>query len=369
MPQKQIATKSFQKLIDWYQKNQRDFLWRRNPQPYWVWLAEVMSQQTQMTTLVRYFHRFITRFPTIADLAQASEHDVLKLWAGLGYYSRARNLKKTADIIYANYLLKHKTWPTEYEQWLALPGIGEYTAAAIVAQCFNKKVAVWDGNVLRVMARLTNTPAAHTKEFKLQSLQQLNQFIQHYDPSLFNQAMMELGATICSKNQPSCSVCPLNKNCLSYINKTVKMVPAKKIRAQSIQINAKVLIEYRVNKSNKIEFLLYQRSKPNWFAGLWDFNSELGGEKHKTIELIDRQKIKSSQQSVIVRHHITKHKIELRGYVTKISQTPKTPGLTQWVELDDLLDQNQSTVALATTAHKILKEILKNKNVIGESNV
>ena len=194
-------------LIAWYERVHRDLPWRRTSDPYRVWVSEIMLQQTRAQAVVPYFERFLDRFPTVDALAAAHEEDALALWSGLGYYSRARNLVRAARTIHAA-----GAFPDDRAGLRALPGVGDYTAAAIASIAFGRPHAVLDGNVLRVVARVENDAAeigsARTRE-RFRAIAQA--WLDPLRPGAFNQALMELGATVCLPKNPRCSACPLSR--------------------------------------------------------------------------------------------------------------------------------------------------------------
>ncbi len=218
--------------MDWYGVHARTMPWRVPPQahatgirpdPYRVWLSEVMLQQTQVATVRDYFHKFVSLWPSVHDLAAADLEDVLKAWAGLGYYSRARNLKKCADVLVADY---GGTFPTTFEALKKLPGIGDYTASAIASIAFGEIVPVIDGNVERVMSRhrKIDTPFPNAKP---EAKALLHDFLPDKSPGEFAQAMMDLGATICSPKRPACSLCPIYDDCIAFANGNPENYPYK----------------------------------------------------------------------------------------------------------------------------------------------
>ncbi len=239
------------KLLNWYKKNSRDLPWRRSQDPYYIWLSEIMLQQTQVITVIDYYKRFVERFKTVTDLALAEELEVLKYWEGLGYYSRARNLHKCAKEIVSRY---GGHFPTKYQDLLALPGIGPYTAGAIASIAFNEKVPAVDGNVMRVYSRVfcldcdISDPKSRLV-FEKKVMETMPDDARH-----FNQAIMELGAMICTPKTPKCTLCPLKKECkanrlgsqLLYPIKSKK--PVKKHEQVFVFIfcfNGKIMIEKR----------------------------------------------------------------------------------------------------------------------------
>src|SRR5216684_5503580 len=198
-------------LLAWFRQFQRDLPWRQTKDPYRIWLSEIMLQQTRVAAAIPYYERFLKRFPDIHALASAPEEEVLCLWSGLGYYSRARNLQKAAQQIVA----KHGgQFPTRLDEALALPGIGNYTAAAILSIAFGEKLAVLDGNVARVLARLGAIRGDLRESRRWQELQETaERLLEPKSPCDWNQAMMELGATLCTPKSPQCLLCPVAQAC------------------------------------------------------------------------------------------------------------------------------------------------------------
>lgn len=218
-------------LIAWYLQNKRDLPWRHTVDPYPIWLSEIMLQQTRVAQGMPYFFAFTTAFPTVFDLANASEEQVLKLWQGLGYYSRARNLHKTAQIVAFE---RNGIFPDNYKELLQLKGIGEYTAAAIASFSYNEAVPVVDGNVFRVLARYFDIEtdianASAKKEFAALAYE----LMPKDNPAIFNQAMMEFGAIQCIPKNPDCSICVLNSGCLALKLNKVNQLPVKSKKAKA----------------------------------------------------------------------------------------------------------------------------------------
>ena len=212
-------------IIAWYKNNFRDLPWRKTQDPYKIWLSEIILQQTQIVQGLGYYERFISQYPDIQALANAEQASVLKLWQGLGYYSRARNLHKTAQIIVNQYNGK---FPEDYPSILKLPGIGPYTAAAIMSFAFNQPFACLDGNVFRVLSRIygIESPIDDGKS-RPQFMAILDQWIQGQNPRIFNNAIMEFGALMCKPDLPKCHECPLSIDCFAYKNNAVKSFPVK----------------------------------------------------------------------------------------------------------------------------------------------
>jgi A/G-specific adenine glycosylase len=336
-------------LLAWYGKNKRDFPWRRDPNPYWVWLAEIMSQQTVMAALVPYFHRFIEKFPSVDQLARASEDEVLAAWTGLGYYSRARNVHKTSKI------LAERGFPRSAAEWLELPGVGPYTAAAIASQCFGESVPVWDGNVTRVCSRLDARSDAHSSAFRVEMTETLARRMGGRDASAFNQAMMELGATVCTPRSPACGVCPLAGACAARARGEAEAFPPPKPRKAAVELKCRVWVCVRQGKLGA-EVYLERRSDENWFPGMWDFLSELGGASSPVRDV--RHAPSGKAESIgAVRHQITHHRISLDGL---LAGAPRKTGEGRWIPLEALTAENPP-VPLATTARKVLRAALRKR--------
>lgn len=218
-------------LARWYRSNRRPLPWRTDPSPYHVWLSEVILQQTRVDQGTAYWHRFVERWPTLADLAAATEGEVLKEWQGLGYYSRARNLRTAARQVMD---LHHGRFPDDPDRLRALKGVGDYTAAAIASICFGHPEAVVDGNVYRVLARVfgIHTPIDSTqgrREFK----DLATALLDHKHPGEHNQAVMELGALVCTPLRPRCEECPIEDRCVARASGTIAQLPVKQGRAKT----------------------------------------------------------------------------------------------------------------------------------------
>lgn len=212
-------------LLNWYLLNKRDLPWRNTSNPYIIWLSEVILQQTRVQQGLPYFLSFVNKYPTVKKLALAPNDEIMKLWQGLGYYSRARNMHTTAINIYSHY---NDIFPNNYNELLKLKGIGTYTAAAIASFAFNQKIAVVDGNVSRVLSRLFAIDEPVNSNSGKKIFEELaNSFLNLKEPALHNQAMMELGALICKPQNPLCHDCPLQNKCLAFIQQTQNDYPVK----------------------------------------------------------------------------------------------------------------------------------------------
>ena len=252
-------------LAHWYEAHKRELPWRSNPTPYYVWLSEIILQQTRVNQGFDYFVRFIERWPTLADLAQASEEEVLKMWQGLGYYSRARNLHKCARQVVELY---GGEFPADFEKLKKLQGIGNYTAAAIASIAFNLPYAVVDGNVYRVLSRLydIDTPINTDQGAKLFT-DLATSLLDSKKPGRHNQAMMEFGALQCVPKNPDCLQCPLQSHCLSFANGTVDERPQKE---KKLKVKTRYF-HYLVIRNHDNSVYLHKRSAKDIWQNLYDF--------------------------------------------------------------------------------------------------
>jgi A/G-specific adenine glycosylase len=254
------------RLIAWYQIHKRDLPWRHTRDPYAIWLSEVILQQTRVNQGMSYYHRFLELFPTVFDLAAASEDEVLKAWQGLGYYSRARNLHATAKHV-AHAL--GGVFPTTSSELKTLKGVGDYTAAAIASFSYGECVPVLDGNVQRVAARLMALEDPIDKpSTKTLMLEILNEWIDPRQPALFNQAIMEFGALQCTPQKPSCDICPLQVNCLAYEKGLQGTLPFKAGKTKVTDIWMYYFVAVHENK-----VLVRHRRHSGIWKGLYDFPS------------------------------------------------------------------------------------------------
>lgn len=254
-----------EKLINWYEQNKRDLPWRKTNNPYYIWLSEIILQQTRVDQGLPYYYKFTEAFPTVKKLASASEQEVLKLWQGLGYYSRARNLHTAAKTIVINH---NANFPTDYKTILSLRGIGEYTAAAIVSFAYNQPYPVVDGNVYRVLARIygIETPI-DTLEGKKSFYQLAQELIDKNNAATYNQAIMEFGALQCTPKKPNCVLCIFNANCNAFATETINNLPvkAKKIIQKNRFFNYLVITDLKNN------IYITKRTANDIWKGLYDF--------------------------------------------------------------------------------------------------
>ncbi len=267
------------KLLIWFDKNRRTLPWRENPKPYYVWVSEIMLQQTRVEAAKGYFIRFIKELPTVEELANADEEKLLKLWEGLGYYNRVRNLNKAAKMIMEQY---NGQVPDNYEQLLTLPGVGTYTAGAIASIAYNERVPAVDGNVLRITKRLSADFSDISKQKVVKEVEEQMKAIVPERAGDFNQALMDFGATVCIPNgRPLCEHCPLKECCEGYKQDVAMLLPVKPSKKpRRIEDKTIVLLEYDT------KLALNRREKKGLLAGMWELPNMEG--KLTVEELEDR---------------------------------------------------------------------------------
>lgn len=270
-------------LLTWYRAQGRDLPWRHSRDPYAIWISEIMLQQTQVKTVIPYYERWLACFPTVEKLAAASQQDVLKAWQGLGYYARARNLHRAAQLIVA---ACGGQFPTQLEEALKLPGIGRTTAGGILSSAFNQPTAILDGNVKRVLARLVALDQPPAKA--IAPLWQLSEhLLDEENPRDFNQALMDLGATVCTPKRPACLICPWRSHCRAYNLDMQNELPLTESR--SPLPHKKIGVAVIFNDDGLI--LIDRRRQEGLLGGLWEFP---GGkmEPGETVEACIQREIK-----------------------------------------------------------------------------
>lgn len=301
-------------LLEWYAHARRDLPWRRTRDPWCVLVSEVMLQQTRVAAVIPYYERFLARFPTPASLAAAPEEEVLALWAGLGYYGRARNLKRAAEAITAR-----GGFPKTAEEWRSLPGVGDYTAAAVASICFHEPCAVLDGNVIRVMARMSLERGDASSATVRQRLRELAQkMLDPRRPGDFNQALMELGATVCLPRHPKCVQCPLARHCRARAEGVAEQLPARTRRREPLKQELDLALVVRRGR-----VLLQRRGAGDGrLAGFWELpEAALLGEPGPR------------ELAGAFRHSITRHDYTVRVWRLRTDQAPA--GM-EWQRLETL---------------------------------
>ncbi|MBE0438879.1 MAG: A/G-specific adenine glycosylase [Gammaproteobacteria bacterium] len=324
-------------LVNWYdQHGRKDLPWQQSPTPYHVWLSEIMLQQTQVTTVVGYYQRFIDRFPDVISLAKANSDDVLALWTGLGYYARARNLHKSANIIVD---VHNGKMPTSLDHLTALPGIGRSTAGAIMALAHHQRYAILDGNVKRVLARyfaVEGWPGNKAVETTLWQL--ADSLLPDKRIANYIQAQMDLGATLCTRTKPRCCDCPLKQNCLSFIQGNPESYPFAKPK----KISPIRKTNWIIAQNPAGEILLEQRQASGIWGGLWTFPEF---ETTENIEVSCQNKLNISIKSIStekqIRHIFSHFKLDIRPYFVlcdpRSNQIAENKNLT-WYRINKALE-------------------------------
>ncbi|MBC7690787.1 MAG: A/G-specific adenine glycosylase [Methylotenera sp.] len=317
-----LALQALRSLATWFDRQKRVLPWRDEPTLYHVWISEIMLQQTQVITVLPYFQKFIRRFPTVESLAKASLDDVLLHWAGLGYYSRARNIHKGAQMIVAargaagGAGKKNSGFPKTREGWLEIPGVGNYTAGAILSIALDQPEAILDGNVERVLSRVRRVSRARgdtvfrSRLWTLSRATVTRAFDLGIAPSVTNQALMELGATVCTPRKPMCMLCPVSTVCQAFRQGDVENFPPKKKPKEWIKVQEQ--LHCLMDSEGRV--LLRKREKGEWRAGLWDLLDDLSprftSKDYEKIGFVDSK------------HVVTRHKIQRTTHVWKLKKVP-----------------------------------------------
>lgn len=328
-------------LLDWYERNARDLPWRFEQSPYRTWVSEIMLQQTQVETVIPYFERWMMIFPDVFVLAAADEQEVLSLWEGLGYYSRARNLHKAARIVAQDY---HGQLPQTADELDELPGIGPYTAAAVASIAFGQDIATVDGNIRRVFSRVFNLAAPLRSTESEKHIWELAEA--HLPPTRagqYSQALMDLGAMICTPKTPDCERCPVAEVCQARALGVVAERPVKKPRKKTPSLTVTAAVIHRDDT-----FLLAKRPPEGLLGGLWEFP---GGTLEKTDEDLPACLRREIQEELgadinvgrpfgIYRHAYTHFKIELHAFCCTLVDDREPQAIEcdefAWVTLDEL---------------------------------
>ncbi len=290
------------KLKIWYSENARNLPWRNTSNPYLIWVSEVILQQTRVAQGLPFYYNFITNFPTVKSLSEASEDEVLRVWQGLGYYSRARNMMKAAKMIVENH---NGIFPETLEELKKIPGIGNYTAAAVGSFAFNIRIPAIDGNVRRVASRLyglhepVGTPKSDVTIEKL-----LLTEMQHCPPDIFNQAMMEIGATVCKPKNPDCFICPFQDQCVAKAENLQKKLPVKKTKKAPKEVFLNYILIY-----SEGDTWLQKRPEDGIWKGLYEFpNLQSDKKENNTNPFVDwflNSKETEMHQQLTFKHQLT----------------------------------------------------------------
>jgi A/G-specific adenine glycosylase len=339
-------------LLAWFRRHPRSLPWRKSPDPYAIWVSEVMLQQTQVATVIPYYQRFLEAFPTVADLARAPLERVLKLWSGLGYYRRARHLHQAAKELVRRF---GGAFPRVYEQIRSLPGIGDYTARAVLSVAFDLPYTLLDGNVARVVARLAALEGnLHQLGFRRAVEAQLERLLSPRSPGDFNQALMELGQTLCLPRAPQCAACPVRSWCRGYKSGQPQLYPQPRPRraAESHYLAAAIL--RRGSRVGMVRGL-----GDGLLDDLWNFPSAFGHSRAQALASL-RQKLAdfgitslTLRDSVAELHHgITYRSISVHAYPAEISNPPRLRVL-RWFPISSLCQ-----AAISQLARKIAQRVL-----------
>lgn len=337
-------------LVSWYQQHGRKTLpWQLDKSPYKTWLSEVMLQQTQVATVIPYFERFISQFPDIRTLAAAPLDDVLHLWTGLGYYARARNLHKAAQQIVTDY---QGEFPTDFTQVLALPGIGRSTAGAILSLALGQHFAILDGNCKRVLARFSAVAGWPGQKAVEQQLWQLaEQVTPQQNVTEFNQAMMDLGASLCSRSKPNCAACPLKLRCAAALTGEQTQYPGKKAKKTLPEKQSFWLL---VQHDNSVQLL--QRAASGLWGGLFGFLEFSSGAERAHYILQQGLQLEHSHELAGFRHTFSHFHLWIQPLLIKLSSKPtavQEQSAPTWFTIDAIPE-----VGLSAPAKQLFQQLI-----------
>lgn len=314
-----------QKVVDWYQNHGRQLPWRDTYDPYQIWIAEVILQQTRIEQGVGYFYRFIERFPAVHQLAAADLDEVLKYWEGLGYYSRARNLHKAAAQLVEEYGGK---FPEHYSELQKLKGIGPYTSRAIGSFAFANPTGVIDGNVLRVMSRYLGDSSPINKQSTRKQFQEIvDQWVKGIDSRAFNHGLMDIGATICTPKKPGCLICPLNEGCVAFKDGLTHILPHKEKKLKrSLRYLNFFLVGPAINK-----VLIRQRPEEGIWGGLWEIPNE-----ESQSETWQKKESPYPGKYLFEFKHVLTH-VDMMIHVFELEEVPPSDwGKVQFISLEEI---------------------------------
>ena len=339
-------------LLKWFDANQRDLPWRRNKTAYRIWVSEIMLQQTQVVTVIEYYKRFLKRFPDVGKLAAADELQVLKLWEGLGYYRRARQLHAAAKLVVQQHGSK---FPTEFEEVLALPGIGRYTAGAILSISGDQRLPILEGNTIRVFSRLMLLDEDTTTRENQNELWAFSEsLLPRKRTGDFNQALMELGSEICKRQNPLCSDCPIRLHCAARAHHRQAEIPRPKKPPKYEEVNEAVIVV-----QNKDRVLMRLCGEDERWAGLWDFPrfpvTSRAAERQLSNNLHEATGLKTVVENCerTIKHAVTRFRITLDCFrSTEIKGKLKRKTAYQWVATKELAD-----LPLSVTGRKVTKMV------------
>ncbi|MDZ7658494.1 A/G-specific adenine glycosylase [Fodinibius sp.] len=338
-----MDTGTFQsRILDWYDLNKREMPWRDCDNPYKIWVSEIMLQQTRVDQATPYFNRFMEHFPTVYDLAKADQQEVLKVWEGLGYYSRARHLHAAAKLVVDEF---DGNVPETWDEITKLKGVGPYTAAAVLSIAFQKKHAVVDGNVIRVLSRYLGIEDDVRSSSTKNAIQDAaDELISDERPGDYNQALMELGATICTPSNPDCEECPIQANCVAYKTAKTEEIPYKSSAKKRPHHHIGVGIV--TNKDGEV--LIALRPDDAMLGGMWEFpggKQEEGEDMEDTVSRELKEEldidISISKPFMKLNHAYSHFKITLHAYLCTLVDgipKPKSSQEIRWIAINELED-------------------------------
>ena len=332
MQEIELLKKIRKPIVEWYQENKRELPWRKEKNPYYIWISEIMLQQTRIEAVKQYYKRFLEQIPNIQALAEIEEEKLLKLWEGLGYYNRARNLKKSAQIIQEKY---KGQMPKTYEELIQLPGIGEYTAGAISSIAYDEQVPAVDGNVLRVVSRVVGSKEDVLENKTKKEFTKKLKEIMPKQAGDFNEGLMELGELVCIPNgQPLCEKCPVQKICIAKRENLTDVIPVRnqKIKRKKEEITV-FLLEYEG------EFAIQKREKTGLLANMYEFPNITRKIQKKEIKQVlqDWSLEGSTPEKIGTHHHVFSHiEWDMIGY--KIKTTSKNDAF-MWKRKEEILEK------------------------------
>ncbi len=363
LPTAEQLTKLRRRLVAWFRRHQRELPWRQSRDPYRVWLSEIMLQQTQVATVIPYFERFVASLPTPIALADAPESDVLRLWEGLGYYRRARSLHKAAQVIRDQHA---GNYPRDFEQIRELPGIGRYTAGAIASIAYDTPAPILEANTVRLYSRLlayrgdTTTKAANELLWRFAEA-----LLPQRGAGEVNQALMELGALVCTPREPVCPQCPLNELCPTRALGLQAAIPQAKQPKRFESVREAYVIVHR-----RGQVLVRQRPEGERWAGLWDFpRFELAGDAQDdapwpqlltSLEKLTGLRVTPGEKLCTISHGVTRFRITLECYSAKFRSgrlRVSRDAPLRWVSASEL-----STIPLSMTARKVAQLLTKTES-------
>jgi len=325
-------------LLAWYRSHARDLPWRRTTDPYRIWISEIMLQQTTVAAVIPYFERFVSQFPTVKDLAEASETEILRLWEGLGYYRRAKNLHRAAKVVTELYDGK---FPEDLASLRGLPGIGRYTAGAIASFAFDVVAPIVEANTRRLYCRLLGEDGDSSTSAGESILWEFAESIlPKKHPGQLNQALMELGGSICLPRDPQCEACPVQQHCYAYQHKMQSTIPRPKRKAAITEIT-----EASVAIMNRSKYLLRRRKSSERWSGLWDFvRFEIDSQSREldqdhvvaTVHEKTGMTVELGPQVLELKHGVTRYRITLKCFVAKkLAGRLRELEEWKWVSADD----------------------------------